>query len=151
METLTKFWKDFLIKYNLPESTPYAGEYCFGVDDEDSNNLLTLVLSKQKTAVFTALESFKLDNEPIPHKDFYYILVDSNDNPLGILKTINVQILAFKDITWSMALKEGEDDSMESWVHRKQDFFEEDSDIMGYPFTPDTPIVFEEFCLEYKA
>jgi uncharacterized protein YhfF len=49
-----------------------------------------------------------------------------------------------------MAAKEGEDENLESWRANHDEFFEYDADIMGYDFTPDMPVVFEEFKLLYK-
>ena len=69
---------------------------------------------------------------------------------LCIIQTTKVDILPYNQVTWEMAAKEGEDDSLESWRANHDDFFEFDADIMGYEFTPEMPVVFEEFKVLYK-
>ncbi len=151
MDAIETYWKKFLQDKKLPDSTPFAGECSFGSNEQMSCNLTALVLTGHKQATTSALESFELDNETLPHKDFYYAVTDWSGNPCAIIKTTKVSIMAYKDMTWDLARKEGEDNSMESWIKSHNTFFQEDSDIMGYTFSPDMPIVFEEFELVYGA
>ena len=146
--TSEEFWLDFLQKKGLPKNTPYGGELGFDTMSENSAELLALILSGKKTAFFTALPAFEIDAEPLPKIGLYYVLCDSNDKPKGIIKTENVSILPYGEVTWQMAQKEGEDASMLEWTSRRDEFFEDDADFMGYDFTPNMPIVFEEFRLQ---
>ena len=75
------------------------------------------------------------------------VLTDWNGNPLGLVQEVSVEILPYNQVPWSMAEKEGEDESLESWRANHDEFFQEDADIMGYEFKPDMLVVFEEFRL----
>lgn len=146
--TSEEYWLNFLQKKELPQSTPYGGELGFDTMSENSTELLALILCGKKTAFFSALPAFEIDAEPLPKIGLYYVLCDSLDQPKGIIKTENVSILPYSAVTWEMAKKEGEDSSMLEWTARRDEFFEDDADFMGYDFGPNMPVVFEEFRLQ---
>ncbi len=60
-------------------------------------------------------------------------------------------IIKFKDMTFALCSKEGEDDSLESWRNNHISFFtREGKEECGYEFSEDMPIVFEEFEVVYQ-
>ena len=67
-----------------------------------------------------------------------------------MIKTTAVKILPFREISWELASKEGEDASLEEWQEKHVSFFTEEAAELGYKFTWDMPVIFEEFRLEYK-
>lgn len=150
MLEVEKFWFEYLEKNNLPKTTPYSGEFILGEDEVSCLQLSALILGGKKTGSFTALDSFIIDNEPLPKAGSNYVVTDWNEIPLCIIQTTNVTILPYNQITWEMAAKEGEEDSFENWKESHNEFFEYDADIMGYEFKPDMPVVFEEFKVIYK-
>ena len=150
MLEVEKFWFEYLEKNNLPKTTPYSGEFILGEDEVSCLQLSALILGGKKTGSFTALDSFIIDNEPLPKAGSNYVVADWNEVPLCIIQTTKVTILPYNQITWEMAEKEGEEDSFESWKESHNEFFEYDAEIMGYEFKPDIPVVFEEFKVIYK-
>lgn len=150
MLEVEKFWFEYLEKNNLPKTTPYSGEFILGEDEVSCLQLSALILGGKKTGSFTALDSFIIDNEPLPKAGSNYVVTDWNEVPLCIIQTTKVTILPYNQITWEMAEKEGEEDSFESWKESHNEFFEYDAEIMGYEFKPDMPVVFEEFKVIYK-
>ena len=150
MLEVEKFWFEYLEKNNLPKTTPYSGEFILGEDEVSCLQLSALILGGKKTGSFTALDSFIIDNEPLPKAGSNYVVADWNEVPLCIIQTTKVTILHYNQITWEMAEKEGEEDSFESWKESHNEFFEYDAEIMGYEFKPDMPVVFEEFKVIYK-
>ena len=150
MLEVEKFWFEYLEKNNLPKTTPYSGEFILGEDEVSCLQLSALILGGKKTGSFTALDSFIIDNEPLPKAGSNYVVADWNEVPLCIMQTTKVTILPYNQITWEMAEKEGEEDSFESWKESHNEFFEYDAEIMGYEFKPDMPVVFEEFKVIYK-
>jgi uncharacterized protein YhfF len=150
MLEVEKFWFEYLEKNNLPKTTPYSGEFILGEDEVSCLQLSALILGGKKTGSFTALDSFIIDNEPLPKAGSNYVVADWNEVPLCIIQTTKVTILPYNQITWEMAEKEGEEDSFESWKESHNEFFEYDAEIMGYEFKPDMPVVFEEFKVLYK-
>lgn len=149
--TAEEYWKDFLARRGMDPLTPYRGEISFGTDEQSCAGYLALVLSGKKTASFGALDSYKLDNEPLPAKGAFSVLVDWNEAPLGIIQTSNVTVLPYNAVTWDMAVKEGECADFDEWHQVYDEFFADDADIMGYDVTPDMPVVFEEFVLIDRA
>jgi len=150
MLEVEKFWFEYLEKNNLPKTTPYSGEFILGEDEVSCLQLSALILGGKKIGSFTALDSFIIDNEPLPKAGSNYVVADWNEVPLCIIQTTKVTILPYNQITWEMAEKEGEEDSFESWKESHNEFFEYDAEIMGYEFKPDMPVVFEEFKVLYK-
>ena len=53
--------------------------------------------------------------------------------------------MPYKDITFEIAVLEGEDDSLESWRKNHEKFFKEEGRLLGYEFSEDMPVIFEEF------
>ncbi|OJF75776.1 MAG: hypothetical protein BKP49_09935 [Treponema sp. CETP13] len=151
MKTIEDIWNEYLQKFNLPKSTPFAGECVFGGDEQESNEITAQVLAGTKQANCAALESYQIDMEPLPAEGNRYVVTNWNGNALCVIETLKVTILPFMEITWEMAQKESYSDSMALWEERQRQFFEDDADLMGYDFTPDTPVVFEEFCIRYSV
>ena len=65
------------------------------------------------------------------------------------METTGVSILPFRDITFDIAAREGEDATLASWQEGRRRFFKEDARALGYSFTEDMPVVFEDFRLLY--
>lgn len=145
MNNVEQFWLDFLKNHKMSEDTRYSGELSFETTDPASVEELALILGGKKKAATSALAAFELDNEKLPVAGNFYVLTDWNNNPKGVIQTTGVFVLPFDAVTWEMAQKEGEDNSIEEWRERYNDFFDFDSSIMGYDFTPSMPVVFEEF------
>jgi len=66
MKKIEDVWNQYLAKYDLPKSTPFAGECVFGSDEEESELMTAQVLSGAKKANCVALESYQIDMEPLP-------------------------------------------------------------------------------------
>ena len=150
MTSLDDFWSVFLKKSGLPDTTPFGGELTYSNYEQDFASVLSLILCGKKTAQFSALAGYHIDNEPLPHKSEYYVLNNWKGDHIAVIKTINVEILPFSEITWEMAQKEGADEDLSAFRQRYTDFFREDSDITGYDFSPEMPVVFEEFEVVFK-
>lgn len=81
--------------------------WTFGID---ASILVNLVLEGKKTAT-TSL--YEIDS--IPKKGDISILTDSKDNSVCIVKTKEVIVTEFKNITWDLAKLEGENETLEEW------------------------------------
>lgn len=58
--------------------------------------------------------------------------------------------LPFKDMTFDMCKREGEDECLETWVDGHTKFFTNEGKELGYEFIPDMPIIFEDFKVIYS-
>ena len=107
--------------------------WTFGIDVD---RLVNLVLDGKKTAT-TCL--YELDN--VSKVGDISILTDSKDNNICFIKTINVIITEFKNITWDLAKLEGENKSLNEWKENHMNYFNK----IDPNFNKNTKIIFEVF------
>jgi uncharacterized protein YhfF len=150
MSHIELFWNRFLEVNHLSTDTRYVDVYHFELTEYWANELLRLVLIGQKKAAASSLESFKLRNEPLPKIGDLNIVTDFHGNPKCVLRTTQVTILPFKDLTFDIVKREGEDDTLESWQKGHEKFFTAEGLDMGYSFTKEMLVVFEDFEVVYQ-
>lgn len=143
-------WEKFKQQAGLPEDTYLTAEISFEDTSINGAAKMALVLSGQKTAIFSSLATFSVDGEPMPVSGEYYALVDKNGNDVCILEMESVNIIPFCDVTWGMASKEGEDGSLEEWRSRMEEILSDEGEITGFDFRPDIKLVFQTFRVVYK-
>ena len=107
--------------------------WTFGIDVA---RLVNLVLDGKKTAT-TSL--YELDN--VSKVGDISILTDFKDNNVCFIKTINVIITEFKNITWDLAKLDGEDKSLNEWKENHMNFFKK----IDPSFNENTKVIFEVF------
>jgi len=107
--------------------------WTFGIDVD---RLVDLVLDGKKTAT-TSL--YELDN--VSRVGDISILTDSKDNNICFIKTINVIITEFRNITWDLAELEGENKSLNEWKESHMNYF----NIIDPNFNENTKVIFEVF------
>jgi uncharacterized protein YhfF len=146
--SIEKYWNQFLKENDLDESTTYIDVFHFDLTERVANALLHLVLIGQKKATCSSLLAFK--DEIVPKPGDYSIITDWDGNPRCIIQTTKIHNLKFKDMTFELCSKEGEDDSLESWKKSHTHFFTEEGKQLGYSFDEDMDVVFEEFEVVYK-
>ncbi len=117
----------------------------FAGDENTSNYLLDLVLAGRKRASSSSLEAYRIQDEDIPKVGELSIVTDWNGRPRCVIKTTNVQIIPYRDITFEIAQLEGEDDSLDSWREKHAAFFMREGKELGYEFSEDMGVIFEEF------
>ena len=145
---IEEFWNNFLQINNLDLNTKYFDAFSFyGEDEENTNRLTSLVLDGKKRATTSAY----IEEEKYPCVGSYSIVLDYYKKPVAVIKTTNILILRLKDMNLELALKEGETDTLDSWFFDHNLLFEKESKELGYCFSMDMPIFFEEFELVYKV
>ena len=107
-------------------------------------------MSGQKTAFFTPLATYTINQEPIPISGEQYIVVDNNGEPVCVIETQSIEIIPFEEISWQMAKLEGEDNSFEEWKNKQIAIISDEGDILGFEFSPDIRMVFQTFNVIYK-
>ena len=150
MTNIEEFWKHFLRFKFMPQDLHYQGTYCFELNPKTSQALLDLVLLGKKRATCSALPSFELQHEALPKVGDYNIITDFEGHPYGVVRNTKITVLPYQSMTFELCSKEGEDDNLESWQRGHQKFFTQESQELGYRFTPTMPVVFEEFELVYQ-
>ena len=117
----------------------------FEITEKSCNHLLELVLIGKKRATSSSLEGYQIEGEEIPKVGDMSVITDWDGNPRCVIKTTSVRIIPYKDITFDIAKLEGEDDNLDSWRENHEKFFTEEGKEVGYEFSKDMDVVFEEF------
>lgn len=149
-KAINEFFRRFLMKEKLDLNTTFLEAFHFELNEKLANELLDLVLQGKKRATASSIEAFKHLNESIPAIGDYSIVTDWNHNPRCVIQTTNVQLIPFRDITYDICKREGEDDTLESWQKGHRRFFIEDGKQLGYTFSEDMIVVFEDFEVVYQ-
>ena len=50
-----------------------------------------------------------------------------------------------------MAKQEGEDENLEEWRQKKQEYLEDEGAVLGFEFSPDIKLVFQKFSVVYSG
>jgi len=120
--------------------------WTFGGTVEESDALLALVLSGKKTAITGLLEEYESDDEPLPHKGDLSIILDAEGVPRALIRTVEVVVVPFSELTLDQAEAEGEPD-LDSWRRSHRTFWEHES----YEITDGTRVVWEQFTVVYQG
>lgn len=150
MNELGKFWNEFINKTMRSLETKYIEAFHFELTEYWANELLRMVLTKKKTATASSLYSFQLNNEKVPQVGDLNIITDWNGTPKCVIETTQIRILPFKDITYDICKREGEDECLDTWQDGHIKFFTAEGNSLGYLFTDDMPVVFEDFKVIYE-
>ncbi len=143
--TIEAFWQKFLESTNKDSSTKYIECFYFARTEEVANELLALVLSGKKTATTSSLLAYEVDDSTLPQVGDYSIVTDWDGNPRCVIETTAVITLAFNEMTYDICKREGEDDTLESWQNNHRPLLIKEADELGYVFSENMPIVFEDF------
>lgn len=145
------FWEEFLTATGRDAATRCADTYHFELTEEWADKLLELVLEGKKKATSSSLSAFTLSNDPLPKSGDLCVVTDGKGRPRCVVETTAVTVLPFRDNPWELCRKEGEDTTLTSWQEGHRRFFTREGDLMGYTFTEEMPIVFEEFRVVYTG
>lgn len=148
--TINQFWHNFLIETEQDLNLLYIEAFHFELTETLANNLLALVLRGKKQATASSLLAYTKQNSRIPTVGDYYIVTDWNGLPHCVIQTTAVTILPFEAITYDICKREGEDDNLESWQSGHRMFFINEGKVLGYQFSEDMPVVFEDFKVVYR-
>ena len=132
------------------EATLPPPAWSFGDNPELADQLLDLVLAGTKTATATSLAELEQAGEPVPGRGDLSIVLDGAGHPRALIRTTDVQVLAFRDVTEEQAAAEGEDDrSLASWRREHSTYFRRMLAGGGAEFSEDLPVAIETFELLY--
>ncbi len=151
MTELDEYWNKFLSETGRSPDDKCAGDIGFEAKGFVGDELLTLVLAGKKTALFSSYSTFAIDNEPLPVSGELYLVLDRAGQPQCVIEFENIQILPYNEVTWEMAKLEGEDENLDAWKERQQEYLEEEGNILGFDFSPDIKLVFQEFKVVYRS
>lgn len=149
MNELELFFNRFIEKTNRDSSTRYVDHYHFELTEAVSNELLDLVIEGKKKATAASYEMYKLGVETMPKVGDLNIITDFHGHPRCVVLTKQITILPFKSFTFDIVKRKGEDENLASWQTGHRRFFMEESKDLGYTFSEDMLVVFEDFEVLY--
>jgi len=115
------FWNSYLQTLNQKPVDPFVEANMAG-NAEIANELLDLYLTGKKTAGSGLLKDYEISGEELPKVGNFWIILDSNNTPKVIMKTVKVEFYEFSKVPEEVAIAEGEGDlSLDYWhkVHTK--------------------------------
>jgi uncharacterized protein YhfF len=148
--TIENYWQKFLKETNRSPATKYYGAFPFGHTEEIATWLLKLILDGTKTATASAIPAYTVSNEAQPQVGDRSIVTDWAGKPHCIIETTAVAVIKFEDITYDICRREGEHDNLEGWQRDHVIAFEHEAAELGYEFSWDMPVLFEDFTVIYK-
>jgi len=120
-------------------------QWSFDLTEESANSLLDLVLKGKKRATSSSFPGYQIEGDELPKPGDMSVITDWDGNPRCVIRDTKVLIIPFNEMTFDLACLEGEDQNLESWKTKHEAFFREEGLEVGYTFTPDMKVVFEEF------
>jgi uncharacterized protein YhfF len=143
-ESVIKMWNEFQ-KLTGGSAATYTA-WQFGRTPEVGDELAALVLEGRKRATTGLAFEYEREGEPLPKKGDLSIVLGGDGKARCIIRTTSVRVMPFKDVPEEFAWKEGEDDrSLKSWREVHERVFTLDCQDVGKRFSPDMPVVCEEF------
>lgn len=104
-----------------PDARSYEA-WSFGDGGDIADELADLVIRGKKTATTSIYQLYQMEKAPIPSVNGLSIILNSNGEAVCIVRTSDVRICRFCDVTPEHAYKEGEGDrTLDHWrkVHRE--------------------------------
>ena len=143
--TIEEFWLEFLDKTGRDSNTEYYESFHFCMNEKLANELLNLVLAGKKRATSSSLFAYEKEGSRLPQVGDLSIVTDWDGVPRCVIETTAVNTYKFKDITFEICKREGEDECLETWRAGHRHFFSEDGKLLGFEFSEDMPVIFEDF------
>ncbi|KYC94045.1 hypothetical protein B4102_3704 [Heyndrickxia sporothermodurans] len=140
------------------ESLEYWNEYWKGKDKPqsvsawqfggDPDYIAQLVIDGIKTATCSGHIFYTLENIPLPTANDYSIILNGEDKPVAIIKTLEVTLTPMNEVTGEFAIAEGEGDrTYRYWWDAHEKFFRTELNAIGREFTENILLVCERFKL----
>lgn len=139
--TAEQMWAEFTAAHGANDMEYDA--WAFG---GDADLLARLALSGDKTATSSAFPCYELEGEPLPEAGTYSVILNSRGEAVCVIQTGRVSVAPYREVSAEHARREGEGDlSLAYWRQVHEAFFTRELAGLGLVFTPDMPVVCEEF------
>lgn len=126
---VSRFWQDASVRANFNPARAYTGmnptealeppAWSFDGTREEATAMAELVTLGLKTATSASLEDYADADEALPTAGALSILCDGEGQPVALLQTTSVDVVAFDDVSVDFASAEGEGSpSLDAWRER---------------------------------
>ena len=140
-EKIQDYWFNFLrdknsLYYPLGDITVFGGQ---------PQELAELVYDGIKTATTSAYELYE-PTEYMPQVGDYNIILNGQEEPVCITKTLVTEVVPFKQVSAEHAYHEGEGNrTLDYWREVHEEFFKQEYAEASKEFKPDVPVLCEVF------
>ena len=134
------YWDEYWGNQEKPQS---VSAWQFGATPD---YLARLVVDGIKTATCSGHIFYELENEQLPTTEDYNIILNSDDKPVAITKTVEVTITPMNKVSEEFAIAEGEGDkTYRYWWEAHEEFFRKELNAIEREFSEDMLLVCERF------
>lgn len=148
--TIEEFWADFCLSAGVRHDEPYQSWH-FGNTPEMALELANLVLSGRKTATASLAKTNELEPQNAPILGGYSVVTDFEGKPLCVIRTAQIRHIPFAEVDAEFAADEGEGDlSLGHWSQVHRDYFEKESERLGFEFNENSIVCCERFVVLSK-
>ena len=134
------YWDEYWGNQEKPQS---VSAWQFGATPD---YLAQLVIDGIKTATCSGRIFYELENEALPTTEDYNIILNSDDKPVAITKTVGVTITPMNKVSEEFAIAEGEGDrTYRYWWEAHEEFFRNELNAIEREFSEDMLLVCERF------
>ncbi|TQR20127.1 ASCH domain-containing protein [Psychrobacillus vulpis] len=139
-EQAQKYWDTFWLGKAKPQN---VSAWQFGASPDE---LAQLVIDGVKSATCSGHIFYELEKEPLPKVEDYSVILNSQDEPVCIIRTSEVTITPMNKVSEEFAYAEGEGDrSYEYWKKVHVQFFTNALKEVGLVFSEEMDLVCERF------
>ena len=147
-ENALSIWSAYSATQGGIDESRFYEAFCFGDSDAMADELGQLVLAGIKRATAGSVWSYESSGKPIPKRGDLSIVMNSKQKALCIIETIQVDIIAFDQVSAEFAAIEGEGDgSLAYWQKAHLAYFRRECARSGRNFSSSLPIACEQFKL----
>lgn len=140
MNQIESFWQRYCELKGL-EGVRYTEAFQFG---EKAEWLASLVVNGTKTATCSSYPLYEIEGDPLPKVGDHQIVLDSQNQPVAIIKSYAIDIYLFNKVPVGFALAEGEG-TYDEWKKAHIAFFGRTLSQYGLVFTEDMLTVCDRF------
>lgn len=151
-ESIKQMWEDYLssLGENPNNTNKKYTAWHFCDNEQDANELAELVVNGTKKATASLYLSYNTEDE-LPKVGDLSVIINWSGEAQCIIKTTNIEIVPYKDVTEEFAATEGEGDkSLEYWRRAHWSYFSREMKEIGKEPTDDMLVVCEKFEVIYK-
>lgn len=149
---LREYWQAFASAVGGVDDTRFFEAFIFGDSPALADELSALVLRGIKRATAASVWSFEAEGKPLPRPGDLSVMLDGAGQPVGVIETLTVEVMPFRDVTAAFAAVEGEGDgSLAYWRDAHRAYFTREAEAAGRVFTEDMPVACECFALRYPT
>ncbi len=145
-QSVDTFWQSCLPQLDTAPADNFYRVRSIGSTPESTAIITRLILEGQKTGTFTSPWMYEGDRSITPVAGGYSVLLDETQSPRAVLKTTELMIVPFDQITEKETAIDGPAvRPLDVWRPIHVTFFTTELEARGKAFAQDMPVTVEKF------